>query len=212
MKLVVGLGNPGREYEGTRHNVGFEVTAALARRVDTTLSEKRFKARLGRGRLAGESITIIEPMTYMNLSGESVGPASGFYQLPTDAVIVVHDDLDLDLGRIKLKRGGGHGGHNGLRSLIHHLPDADFLRVRVGVGRPPAGYSSADYVLARFTDDERPTVDDVVRTAADAVESILKDGLRHAMTEFNRSKKKERESVSEQAGACEEATTEKVEK
>ena len=212
MKLVVGLGNPGREYEGTRHNVGFEVTALLAERAGTTLCEKRFKARLGRGRLAGESIVLIEPMTYMNLSGESVGPASGFYELPTDAVIVVHDDLDLDLGRIKLKLGGGHGGHNGLRSLIHHLPDADFVRVRIGVGRPPPGYNSADHVLARFTDDDRPTVDDVVRIAANAVEAILRDGLRPAMTEFNRSKKKERDGGSEPAEAGEGALMEKVEK
>lgn len=187
MKLVVGLGNPGAEYAGTRHNVGFEIVAMLAERASITLSEKRFKGRLGRGRLATQAVALLEPMTFMNLSGESVGPAAGFYKIPTEEIIVVHDDLDLDLGRIKLKRGGGHGGHNGLRSLIQHLPSVDFTRVRVGVGRPPPGWDSADHVLSKFSSEERPRADEVIRIAADAVEHIVKDGLRQAMMVYNRS-------------------------
>ena len=197
MKLIVGLGNVGSEYVGTRHNIGFEISELLAERAGVTLSEKRFKGRLGRGRLGGESVVIIQPATYMNLSGESVGPAAGYYEIPTEDVIVIHDDLDLDLGRIKLKRGGGHGGHNGLRSLITHLPDAEFIRVRVGIGRPPPEWDSADYVLSRFTDEQRQDADAVVRRAADAVEAIVEGGVGRAMVVFNRSPQRSEDGTDE---------------
>ncbi len=187
MKLVVGLGNIGGEYVGTRHNVGFEIAVALAQRAGIEVFEKRFKGRHGRGTLGQTPVAILLPSTYMNLSGESVGPAMGFYRLQPGDVIVIHDDLDLDPGRIKLKLGGGHGGHNGLRSLIHHLPNPEFIRVRVGVGRPPPERDPADYVLSPFGDEERETVDRTVSWAADAVEAILQDGLRRAMNVFNRS-------------------------
>ena len=136
MWLVVGLGNPDAKYRGTRHNVGFEVVDLLAERATTTLSEKKFKAQMAKARLGGTDVVLLEPQTYMNLSGESVGPALGFYKLGVEQVLVVHDELDLELGKCRLKKGGGHGGHNGLRSLIQHLPSAEFIRVRVGIGRP----------------------------------------------------------------------------
>ena len=186
MKLIVGLGNPGGEYEGTRHNVGFEVADVLAERAGILLSEKRFKARLGRGRLGTEAVAILKPQTYMNLSGESVGPAVGFYKVSVEDVIVIHDDLDLELGRLKVKKGGGHGGHNGLRSLVKILPGPEFVRVRIGIGRPPPRWDAADYVLSRFARDDRPLVDDVVRDAADAIEAVLTDGVGRAMTMYNR--------------------------
>lgn len=186
MWLIVGLGNPVDEYRGTRHNVGFEVADELCERAATRFSEKKFKARVARGRLQGADCVLIEPQTYMNLSGESVGPAAGFYKVPTAEIIVVHDDLDLEVGRLKLKQGGGHGGHNGLRSLIEHLPDPSFLRVRVGIGRPPPKWDSADYVLGRFSKGDRELIDGAVKEAANAVETIIKDGLRRAMNVYNR--------------------------
>lgn len=189
MKLLVGLGNPGREYEGTRHNVGFETIDVLAERAGATFSEKKFKARLCRARVGSESCTLMKPETFMNLSGESVGPALGFYKLTTADVIVVHDDLDLEMGRVKLKQGGGHGGHNGLRSLLTHFPDDAFVRVRIGVGRPPPAWNSADYVLSKFRSDERVAAERALSDAADAVEAIFRDGLRKAMNDFNRTQK-----------------------
>lgn len=188
MFLVVGLGNPEDEYEGTRHNVGFEVADTLAKRAGLRFSDKKFKARMARGDIAGESCVLLKPQTYMNVSGESVGPAAGFFKLATKEIIVVHDELDLPIGRIKLKIGGGHGGHNGLRSLKQHLPDDGFVRVRIGIGRPPPEWDPADYVLSRFKSSERREADRAVDEAADAVESILRDGLDKAMNVYNRAK------------------------
>lgn len=187
MKLIVGLGNPGGEYYETRHNVGFRLVDELAERIGHTVFEKRSKGLLGRGLLGGESVLLLKPMTYMNLSGECVGPVAGYFKIPTEDIIVVHDDLDIETGRIKLKTGGGHGGHNGLRSLIQHLPDADFVRIRTGVGRPPPRWDTADYVLSKFSKDEVSMIDEVVQTAMDAVETILREGIRVAMREHNRS-------------------------
>lgn len=192
MFLVVGLGNPGREYEQTRHNVGFMVVEALAERASARVSDKKFKARVGRARLQGEDCLLMKPETFMNLSGESVGPALGFFKLATQQVIVLHDELDLPLGKLKMKKGGGHGGHNGLRSLKKHLPDDGFVRIRIGIGRPPPQWDSADYVLSKFNRDEWTEVDRVVNDAADAVEAIFKDGVGKAMGRFNRDPDKER--------------------
>ncbi len=186
MRLVVGLGNPGREYDDTRHNVGFRVVDKVADRAGVSVDDKKFRARVGRGRVGGEASLIMKPQTFMNLSGESVGPAVGFFKLTTDDVVVVHDELDLPLGRVKLKRGGGHGGHNGLRSLLKHLPDDRFVRVRFGIGRPPPKWDPADYVLSKFRADEWALVDEALATAADAVESILRDGISKAMAQFNK--------------------------
>jgi PTH1 family peptidyl-tRNA hydrolase len=184
--LIVGLGNPEGEYARTRHNVGFEVADVLAERCGVRFSDKKFKAHVARAVIAGESCVLLKPQTYMNLSGESVGPAAGFFKLSPGEVIAIHDDLDLELGRVKVKKGGGHGGHNGLRSLIQHLPDDGFVRVRIGIGRPPAGWDPADYVLAAFLRDERDEAERAVNTAAKAVVSILEKGLDKAMNEVNR--------------------------
>ena len=186
MRLVVGLGNPGREYDDTRHNVGFRIVDKVADRVGTGVDDKKFKARVGRARIGGDATLLMKPQTFMNLSGESVGPALGFFKLSTDDLIVIHDDLDLPLGKLKLKRGGGHGGHNGLRSLLKHLPDDRFIRVRVGIGRPPPEWDTADYVLSKFRSQEWTAVDSVLATAADAVEAICQDGISKAMAKFNR--------------------------
>lgn len=188
MFLVVGLGNPGPKYEGTRHNVGFEVVELLADAAGASFSEKKWKARIAKGRIAGDDVLILEPQTFMNLSGESVGPALGFYKLGTEALIVVHDEVDLPVGAVKLKKGGGHGGHNGLRSLIQHLPDPDFIRVRIGVGRPPPEWDTADHVLSSFGPADRRQIDEAVKSAAEAVEAVIRDGLPKAMNVVNRTK------------------------
>ncbi|MBI2377049.1 MAG: aminoacyl-tRNA hydrolase [Deltaproteobacteria bacterium] len=205
MKLVVGLGNPGSQYDGTRHNVGAEVVELLAREANARLTEKKWRGRVGRGSVAGEDCILLMPQTYMNLSGESVGPCFGFYRLSTDDVVVIHDDIDLELGRLKLKQGGGHGGHNGLRSLDANLPDNNYFRVRIGVGRPPPGWDPASWVLSRFGQDERSIADKSVSRAADAVRDLFTLGLTKASAQHNRSadeaerrpKKPKRESSSE---------------
>lgn len=179
--LLVGLGNPGARYEGTRHNIGMMVLDELAQRAGATLAEKKFKGVLGHGQLADRAVTLIAPQTYMNLSGESVGPCAGFYRLTPSSVIVLHDDIDLPAGRVRVKVGGGHGGHNGLRSLDQHLPSKEYFRVRLGVGRPAQG-EVTNWVLGRFGSDESGVVSSLFDLGVLAVESILRHGLLETQT------------------------------
>jgi PTH1 family peptidyl-tRNA hydrolase len=177
--LVVGLGNPGARYDGTRHNIGFLVGDALAQLAGVTATETKFKGQLGHGPLMGRVVSFLKPQTYMNLSGESVGPCAGFYRLTPSSVIVLHDDIDLPAGRVRIKVGGGHGGHNGLRSIDTHLGSKDYFRVRLGVGRPDHGDVSG-WVLGRFGADEGPAVERLLDHGMRAVEEILRGGLLHA--------------------------------
>jgi len=186
VRLIVGLGNPGGEYDETRHNVGFQVIEELKQQFSHAVFDKKFKGLVTRARIGGEDAVLLKPMTYMNLSGESVGPAAGFYKIPPEDIIVIHDELDIEPGRIKLKKGGGHGGHNGLKSLVKHLPNANFTRVRLGIGRPPPRWETANYVLGKFTKQEQPMIEEVIRSATKAVEVILEEGLPSAMKEYNR--------------------------
>src|SRR5690348_6396479 len=183
--LVVGLGNPGREYARNRHNVGHLVVDELARRHDGTWRSK-FSGHLAEVRLDGHKVALLKPETYMNESGRAVGGAVRFYKLEPSEVLVVHDEGDFDLGRLELKVGGGLAGHNGLRSIAQHLKTQDFLRLRIGVGRPERGDPRplADWVLADFEAHEEPEA--IVARAADAVESLVTDGLDHAQAEINR--------------------------
>ena len=182
--LVVGLGNPGREYAGNRHNLGYMVVDELARRHDGSFRSK-FSGRLAEVRIGGERVALLKPETYMNDSGTSVGPAARFFKLEPGEVLVVHDEGDFDLGRIQARLGGGLAGHNGLRSIAQHLRTQDFLRVRVGVGRPERGDPRplADYVLSDF--DPFDDVEGIVARAADAVETLVTDGLEPAQRRFN---------------------------
>ena len=182
--LVVGLGNPGREHAGHRHNVGWMVVDELARRHGASWRGK-FSGRLAELRLDGHRVGLLKPETFMNESGRSVGAAARFFKLEPDAILVVHDEIDLDAGRLQARRGGGLAGHNGLRSVAAHLGSPDFLRLRVGVGRPGRGdpRRPADYVLSNFTaDDDAETI---VARAADAVETLDADGLERAQAQFN---------------------------
>lgn len=184
--LVVGLGNPGPEYERTRHNVGFLVADVLAERVGGRFAvHKKSGADLLQARLDGRQILIAKPRAYMNLSGRPVAALAKFFSVPVDQVIVVHDELDLPFGTIKLKQGGGEGGHNGLRSISQALTTKDYLRTRIGIGRPPGRQDPADYVLKPFAAPERKEVPVIVEQAADAVELLLKVGLETAQNQLH---------------------------
>ncbi|MCA2205977.1 MULTISPECIES: aminoacyl-tRNA hydrolase [Nocardia] len=184
--LVVGLGNPGPEYERTRHNVGFLVADVLAERVGGRFAvHKKSGADLLQARLDGRQILIAKPRTYMNLSGRPVAALAKFFSVPVDQVIVVHDELDLPFGTIRLKQGGGEGGHNGLRSISQALTTKDYLRTRIGISRPPGRQDPADYVLKPFSAPERKEVPVIVEQAADAVELLLKAGLETAQNQLH---------------------------
>jgi PTH1 family peptidyl-tRNA hydrolase len=183
--LVVGLGNPGPRYAATRHNIGFAIVELLAQRLGG-----RFKAHRGRcdvveTQLSGRPVVLVKPKSYMNESGGPIVAILRFYKIPIHRLIVVHDDLDLPLGTLRLKRGGGDGGHNGLRSAVAALGSRDFFRVRFGIGRPPGQRDPADYVLREFTAAERKELPYLIDHAADAVEALLAKGLDVAQNEFN---------------------------
>jgi PTH1 family peptidyl-tRNA hydrolase len=182
--LVVGLGNPGREYEHNRHNVGAMVVDELARRHGGSWRSK-FSARIAEIRLDGHKLALLKPETYMNESGRSVGAAASFFKVAPEAVLVVHDESDLELGRLQLRLGGGLAGHNGLRSVAQHLKTQEFLRLRVGVGRPERGDPRplADWVLSPFASDE--DAEALISRGADAVETIAQDGLEAAQQRYN---------------------------
>jgi len=184
MWMVVGLGNPGRRYASTRHNVGFDVIENLANRWTITADSKQLGALVGVGRIGSDKALLARPQSFMNRSGEPVRSLMGYFKLELDKVVVVHDDLDLPHGRVQLKRGGGHGGHNGLRDIAKHA-GSDTLRVRVGIGRPPEGWATADYVLGKWSITEQGTIPSIVDRAADAVECLLREGLDGAMNQFN---------------------------
>ena len=186
--LVVGLGNPGPRYESTRHNAGFLVTDLLAERAGGKLKVHRAsgnRADVLEGRLAGVPVVLAKPRSFMNESGGPVSSVARFYKIPAEFVVVVHDELDLPYGSLRLKRGGGEGGHNGLRSTTSALGTKDYLRVRFGIGRPPGRQDPADYVLREFAPAERKDLGFHVDRAADAVETLLTDGLEAAQNRWN---------------------------
>jgi PTH1 family peptidyl-tRNA hydrolase len=185
VRLLVGLGNPGAKYERTRHNVGFRVAEEAARKLGVTLGETRWNAILGQ---LGQRAVIL-PQTFMNLSGEATGHAARFWKVPPQEIVVVHDDMDLEFGRIQIKQGGGDGGHNGLRSLKQHLGTPEFVRVRFGVGRPPEQWEGADWVLGRFSAAEEAQLTELIPQAAEAAVAAVDEGAVPAMNKHNRRKK-----------------------
>jgi PTH1 family peptidyl-tRNA hydrolase len=184
--LVVGLGNPGPDYDATRHNIGFRVVELLATRAGGgRFARHKTHADVFEGRLAGRRVVLAKPRTYMNLSGGPVAGLLRYYAVPAEELVVVHDDLDLGCGVVRLKRGGGEGGHNGLRSITKSVGTRDYLRVRFGIGRPPGRQDPADYVLKRFTATEAKDLDLAVDLAADAAEALLAEGLEPAQNRFH---------------------------
>jgi len=187
LHLVVGLGNPGPGYAGNRHNVGQMVTAELANRLRASFKSHKANARVAEGRIVpgGPRFIVANPNTYMNVSGGPVNGLLKFYGLTPEQLIVVHDELDIPFDTLKLKQGGGHGGHNGLRDIIAATGSNDFLRVRVGVGRPPGRMDAADFVLKDFTSTEKQTLPNLIDEASDAVEIIAGSGLTAAQLKFH---------------------------
>lgn len=185
LRLIVGLGNPGRRYAGTRHNLGFEVLEELGRRHGLAPRRSKFRGALGQGVIAGHPVALLRPNTYMNLSGESVAPAMRFYRLPLTHLLVICDDVHLPPGQIRLRRSGSAGGHKGLISIIEHLDSQSFPRLRLGVGEPPPEVDQVAYVLMRFRREESPAVREAIDLAADAVDSWLAEGIDAAMNRFN---------------------------
>jgi len=184
MKAIVGLGNPGREYAGTRHNIGFEVIDEVARRWNVRL--RPWKSAADLAVVTGRSAVLVEPQTFMNLSGDAVGRVAAFHKLEPADVLVVVDEVQLPLGRIRLRRAGSSGGHNGLKSIIQHI-GTEFPRLRIGVGRGDPKWDLADHVLSRFGREEREAVAEAVNRAADAVEMFVDEGIEVAMNRFNQS-------------------------
>jgi len=182
--LVAGLGNPGPKYHGTRHNAGFMVLDRFADDLSIPVTRKQFSGIYGEGRRDGLSLHLLKPQTYMNLSGRSVAEAVRFFRLSLQQVIVIHDEVDLPFGQIRVKAGGGHGGHNGLRSLIQELAGADFIRIRFGIGRPP-GDDTAAYVLSPFSREEQLHLPRLLDIGARIVRSVVEEGANTAMNLYN---------------------------
>ncbi len=191
MHLIVGLGNPGREYENNRHNAGFLIVDELRKRAGLPDYKEKFSGVWTKGDAFGAPIAILKPMTFMNLSGDSVQPCAGFLKVPPSNIVVVHDELDLAWKDVRVKVGGGHAGHNGLRSMIQRLGTPDFVRVRVGIGKPAAGFKGdvADWVLSNFDAMERAEWPDVESRALEAIRTILENGPGAAMNTANTRKK-----------------------
>ena len=191
MYIIAGLGNPTREYEKTRHNVGFDTIDVLADKLNTSVDEKKFKGLYGRGIIAGEKVILLKPQTFMNLSGESIRPLADYYKVdPESELIVVSDDITLSPGGIRIRKKGSAGGHNGLKNIIGQLGTENFKRIRIGVGEKPKGYDLADYVLGHFKDDEKELLAESLDKAEKAAELFAQDEFAEAMNKYSVGKKK----------------------
>ena len=187
MYIIAGLGNPGKEYENTRHNIGFDVIDRLAEEENIAVMESKHKALIGKGYVAGQKVILAKPQTFMNLSGESIREIVDYYKVDdTTELIVISDDISLDVGQIRIRKKGSAGGHNGIKNIIANLGTDRFMRVKVGVGEKPKNWDLADYVLSPFTKDERPLVNLAIEHAAKAIEQMLNGDVDAAMNEYNR--------------------------
>ncbi len=188
MKIIIGLGNPTREYEATRHNIGFDAVTRLCDDYNIRMDTRQHKALCGKGYIGGEKVLLVQPQTYMNLSGESVRSAADFYKVEAEDLIVLCDDINLEVGQLRVRPKGSAGGHNGLKNIILHLGTQEFTRIRIGVGEKPEGWDLADYVLGRFTKEENEILRETLGRVSKACEKIIVEGVDSAMNEFNRKK------------------------
>ena len=186
LRLVVGLGNPGKPYEDTRHNAGFMVADKIAQDFNISFNKTKFDATLGRGFIENSDVLLAKPMAFMNRSGPSLQKLAHYFRIPSEDMLVIHDDIDLAFGRLKIKEKGGHGGHNGIRSIMDAFGGGNFVRLRIGVGRSEAGESVTDHVLGRFSADTAEMVVRVISAARDAVVTVLCEGTKVGMNAFNR--------------------------
>lgn len=183
--IIAGLGNPGLKYDNTRHNVGFETLDVISRQSGIKINKLKHKALLGEGTIGDKKVLLVKPQTFMNLSGESIREIIDWYKLPPGNIIIIYDDVDLSTGRIRIRPGGSSGTHNGMKSVIYQIQSDEFPRIRIGIGKPPDGWDIADYVLGRFSTEEREIVSVSVLKAADAAVDILTAGVEHAMNRYN---------------------------
>ena len=191
MYLIAGLGNPGTKYEGTRHNIGWQVIDELAEKYNIRVLESKFKGLVGKGMIGSDKVLLLKPLTYMNLSGESIAEAVRFYKIDeTTELIVIADDISLDVGQIRIRKKGSAGGHNGLKNIIAQLGHENFARIKMGVGEKPAGYDLADYVLGHFSKEEKKIMAESRKTAVKAIETILAEDIDKAMNLYNSKKNK----------------------
>ena len=186
MYIIVGLGNPSREYEATRHNIGFDAITRISDNYNIPLNMKKHKALCGSGFIEGQKVIIAQPQTYMNLSGESVRELSDFYKVPAENIIIIYDDISLDVGQLRVRPKGSAGGHNGIKSIITHLGTQNFQRIKVGVGEKPKNWDLADYVLGAFSKDDRKLVDEALERTAKAAALIVQGEIDEAMNLYNK--------------------------
>lgn len=190
MFIIAGLGNPGREYENTRHNIGFCVIDDIAGKYQIAMLERKHRAIIGKGYIDGQRVILVKPLTYMNLSGESIREAVDYYKVDeTSQLVVISDDISLDVGQLRIRRRGSAGGHNGLKNIIQHMGHENFIRIRMGVSDKPQGYDLKDYVLGHFTDQEKKALEEVCGSAVEAVRLILQGDVDGAMNRYNTKKK-----------------------
>ena len=192
MKIVAGLGNPGSEYEKTKHNVGFMFVDALAEKLGVTDWKDKFDAKIGEARIGAEKVLLGQPQTYMNESGQAIGPLMNFYKLDAEDLIVVHDDMDIPAGTIRIRKKGSAGGHNGIKSVLAHVGDEHFARVRIGIGRPMPGWTVVNHVLAPFVPEDVPKIDEAIKYLVPAVECMVTDDVDKAMNQYNPKKAKKK--------------------
>jgi len=185
MKIIVGLGNPGKQYEATRHNIGFHVIDELSKRLDIPLTQSKFNGMYGIGHVGTEKVMLLKPLTYMNLSGECIVPMMDYYEVNDDEIVVIYDDLDLQVGKLRLRQKGSAGGHNGIKSIIQHLGSQEFNRIRIGVDRPKNGMKVPDYVLSNFSEDEKIEMIHAVKNSANACEDWVTKKFLDVMNTYN---------------------------
>lgn len=191
MYLIAGLGNPTKEYDKTRHNVGFSVIDVLADKYRIDVSEKKHKALCGRGAIEGQKVILVKPQTFMNLSGESIREVVDYYKIEAEDIIIIYDDISLEPGQLRIRLKGSAGGHNGIKNIIAHLGSQEFPRIKVGVGAKPPRMDLADYVLSRFSKEEQPLMEEAFKEAAEAAVMMMTEGAEKAMNHYNTKKKKE---------------------
>lgn len=186
MYIILGIGNPGKQYDGTRHNIGFITMDRMSETYGIKINKIKHKALIGEGNIKGEKVILVKPQTYVNLSGESLREICAYYKIPPEQVIVIHDDVSLDCGRLRIRKKGSDGGHNGLKSIIYQLQSDEFTRIKIGVGAPPAHYDMADWVLGRFLKEEIAQLEKLVDCVVeDVVPEIMKNGAESAMNQYN---------------------------
>jgi PTH1 family peptidyl-tRNA hydrolase len=186
MKVIVGLGNKGLKYAKTRHNIGFEVIELLAHRNKIDMNTRKFKGLVGQGFIEGQKVLLVMPLTYMNLSGECVREVLDFYKLDAEDLVVIYDDLNLEIGALRIRTKGSAGGQNGVKNIINHLGHDDFLRFKVGIGPQPSGIKAEHFVLSRFKKSDRDNVSETIEHCANGVEAYLKNGLDYTMNNYNK--------------------------